>query len=231
MKKLAGWFCGFLVFFGVLLSYMAFEEWKVNRDVAGTQPTPVALRQLETGERPRTGFLELGPHWRLYGLAVYSFRAEEGQTEAGGSEKVEHAYYPIVSDEHPYVKGFPRGGSEGKAVSSGEDSPDDFAVLVRTERFDTVNDIPKAFQQSPSMRGMVVGSIVSLSEDEKKLISESFPAADMSRLMIFEEGRLPTPKEGIQTIFMIGLGLFLLGGLGLYGLFGRKSPPPKSPQD
>lgn len=202
---------------------MAFEEWKVNRDVSNTQPTPVTVRQLETGERPRTGFLEFGPHWRLYGLAVYSFRAEEGQTQAAGSEKVEHAYYPVVSEEHPYVKGFPQGESEGKEVAQTEDIPDDFAVLIRTERFGTVNDIPRAFQHSPSMRGMVVGSIISLTDDEKKLISESFPKADLSRLMIFEEGRLPTPKEGIQTVFMIGLGLLLLGGLGLYGLFGRKS--------
>ncbi len=98
-------------------------------------------------------------------------------------------------------------------------APDNFAVLVKTKRFNTVGDIPREMDFAQEVRGMVVNEVDPLSADEKHLLSQGFPGTDFSKVLILEENREPASPGKYLGFFGGGIALLLLG-VGL--LVGRK---------
>jgi len=99
-----------------------------------------------------------------------------------------------------------------------DSSLDNFRVIVKTSRFDTMRDIPEeSLAQEDRVSGLVVNQISSLGRQERDLLRESFPELDFDKLIILAEGREPSsPSQSFGM--MSGGGVLLLFGLGL-GLF------------
>ena len=85
----------------------------------------------------------------------------------------------------------------------------DFKVLVKTTRYYRVSDLPRGIQVSPSMEGLLINRITNLSFDEQRLIHESYPQAQLSAILIFEEGR--KPSRPIQIFLLFGGGTLAIG--------------------
>lgn len=207
-----------LIVIGGFVAFMGFEEFKVSSG-ASAEPVDVELASLEKGGELPNVHARITKHIAVYAGSVYEY--EQGKYESGppgAGSKVNHCYYPILSAEHPFI--------EALANDNPDADLDNFAVIIKTERFATVGSIPDGFDAVESIQGLVVNRITSLDSEEQDLVRQSFPNVDLNKLLILEDGRAPASiaKSGGM---MAGGGLLSLVGLGLlFGIGGRKEEAP-----
>ena len=169
-----------MVVIGGVVAFIGFEEFKVSQGTS-TEPESVSLADLEKGTAPDNAHLQIGEHIALYGTAVYEYEQSKYESgEPGPNAKVNHCYYPIFSHEHPMLASEEPGGSTG-----------DFAVLVKTKEFRTVGSIPDGFAEVASIKGLVINKISSLDSEEKSLVNQSFPGANLDKGLMLEQNRTP----------------------------------------
>lgn len=199
-----GRFALIMIIAGGALGFWGFQEYRVG---VKSSPTPekVRLADIEAGKIPDNNFLEIGPHVRMYSELVYrySYKRGESSTVTNGTT-VDYTYYPIAT-----------------AVGSGR-----FSVLVKTKAYRNVGSLPQIRNANfPSITGLVISEIESLKSDEEKLIHESFPGVDLSKILILEENRKPKP---VMVSLGIAVGGVLLMALGIFIVVrGSKTSSPK----
>lgn len=201
-----------LLILGGVGFYKGVQELNV-RLASGRTPLNVELLELESGMIPETYFLEIGSHWAVYDALIYSYN--EGQRNDSSDElKLNYAFYPVISDQHPYNVAIDKLLEE-----YGNNVPEklipefrNFTVLVKTKRFKTVGDIPANWDYMESIEGLVINRLGKLESDEKALILDIFPALDLDTVLILEEGR-SVSSIGLLILYFAGGGLFILGGL------------------
>ena len=177
-----------LIVIGGVVAFMGFEEFKVSSG-ASAEPVDVELATLEQGGELPNVHARITGHIAVYGGSVYEY--EQGQNAGGApgvGAKVNHCYYPILSIEHPFIQ----------AVASDNENADfdNFAVIVKTDRFKTVGAIPDGIDAVDSIQGLVVNRITSLDSEEKDLVRQSFPGVNLDKLLILEDGRAPRRSPG-----------------------------------
>jgi hypothetical protein len=124
-------------------------------------------------------------------------------------------YYPIISESHPF---FIQLGSLTAEYGDIDNIPDNlwpdidnFSVLVKTVDFNTVGDIPDTWIYEDEIQGVVINQIESLDSDEKKLLWESFPTADLNNVLILDKGREPSLTFLPHLMIIGGVVLIFLG--------------------
>ena len=198
-----------LLFGGIMLAYFGIQEARVS---SGTtmEPVKVELAELENGTTPTNGHVLVGGHVADYAGCVYEYEEE--------TQKVTHAYYPIISDDHPFFEKLGKLYEKYPDINEAPESEfpqiDDFRVLVKTKRFKTQNAIPDGLGDESKLQGLVINLVESISREEKKMIQESFPALNFDKVLIVQEGRKPSSQ-------MVSLGM--IGGGGLLSLLGLGS--------
>jgi hypothetical protein len=226
-----------LIVIGAGIAYLGHQEIQVS-DGASERPQQVKLEELEAGQVPDNTHLEIAPHWRMDRELVFRYETKKGETgDPPPTAKVKYAYYPIVSDSHPYIRKMRNletlYGSVEAIPAEQLPAVDDFAVLVKTRRYRTVGALPEpAWSEGEAVRGLVVNRINELRPDERELLAESFPKLSFGRIVILEEGRQPASAAYAFGLLAGGAGLGL-AGLGLMVL-GRRKPTgeaqPAAPQ-
>lgn len=222
-----------IVVVGLVMAFFGIQEFRVSRGTT-SEPLVADLTKLEGGEALTNNHIRLGKHFAYYPGTVYSYRQSKySSAEPTGSTSISYCYYPVVSTDHAFVKTLAdlllaeRQGEEGgagEAVQPADETlPDlrDFTVLVKTKRFDTINAIPESFAIDESIQGLVINRIESLSSEEKKLLHESFPGANLEKVLILEDGRKPASLFksiglilGGLAVSLVGVGLFFVGRSG-----------------
>lgn len=204
---------GVMVFFGV-------QELRVSSGTTA-DPAEVDLAELEREKTIDNNHIKVGDHVALYFVSVYEYQTTESATgDPGPGTKVTLCYYPIISPEHPFIEGLARLEEEYGGLENVPDSvpgPDinDFAVLVKTKRFDTVGSIPDEFRDESSVQGLVINRIASLDSEEKKLIKDNFPTINLDEVLILQEGRQPASSAKSMGL-TLGGGLLALVGVALF---------------
>ncbi len=204
-----------IILVGVGIGIAGHDEYKL-RSLASDEPVAVELADLEAGETLSSIYVQLGHHWKVWDELIYSIRLKEGEEETRQT-RVSYAYYPLVSEGHPHSQAFnhvPAGYASWDEVPPDQFPVlEDFAVLVRTTRFEHVGDLPSNGQwtQADVMTGMVVNEVRSFAEDERSLLRRSYKGLDPDRVWIFEEGREPRSMAYCFGVMAVGAGLVLLG--------------------
>lgn len=98
---------------------------------------------------------------------------------------------------------------EAERAKVPEPVPNDFHVIVVSDEVSSDAALAK-LADAPTLQGIVVNEIESLSSEEKKLLKQSYPGVDLDKCWILEHKREP---KGMMTI-----ALFALAGLGAIGL-------------
>ena len=206
-----------LIAMGAGLGLAGYQEFQVGNG-ASEQAQPVALEEIEAGRIPDNTHLEIGSHWRMYQQLVFRWESESGEatSEPPASAKVEYAYYPIVSDSHPFFSEVRKlAASYGRVDAIPEpEFPvlERFAVLVKTKQFGTVGELPEpAWSKGELVKGLVVNRIHTLSGDERDLIAQGFPKLPLASVLILEEGRQPASAGKAFGLMGGGAGLGLAG--------------------
>ena len=131
------------------------------------------------------------------------------------------AYYPIISDSHPFFMKLTllvaQYGDIDRIPDKAFPNVDNFTVLIKTERFDTVGSIPKDWKEEKSVTGLVINKIKKLDGKERELMNQSFPKVDLDKVLILEEGRTPTSSVAALGMIVGGVVLIIAGLLMLVG--------------
>ncbi|MBT3200184.1 MAG: hypothetical protein HN350_09725 [Phycisphaerales bacterium] len=212
---------GCLAWFGVL-------EHRVGSQ-ASTEPVAVELADLENGSPVPDNNILIGLHHCMYNSSVIEYEYDDdGRSEMRSTSPVNWIWTPLISDKHSYMQGIRKliktHGSL-KKVPKGARWPvvKDFVVLLKSEVYDTVGDIPDGRKTYESVYGLVINQIESLGEDEKRLIRRKFPKIDFDKVLIVEHGRKPLSAALSISIIVGGCVLFLIPVVLFLGRLGGAS--------
>ena len=190
---------GCLIYFGIL-------EYQVGSD-ASADPVDIELVDLEAGEPPPDNHIRIGLHHCMYNSSVIEYEYDDDGNQAmRKSSPVNWTWSPLISDKHPYmqqIRKLRKTYGSLKKVPKGANWPvlKDFAVLLKSELYETVGDIPDGRKPYKSVSGLVINRIESLGDDEKQLIRSKFPKIDFDKILIVEHGRKPSsPATSISII-------------------------------
>jgi len=226
----------------VVLGIYASQELKVSSG-ASASPVPADLAEIEKSGVAPDPHLLMGKHFALYSASVYEYELERGETESTfvpDGTLINFCLYPVISKDHPYHAEL---AEWRRRMRAGEraDEPEireirEVSVLVKTERFEIVGQIPDEAVWENSIQGLVINRIRSLQPDERRLIRDSLPGVDLSRVLILEDGRTPTSTGGSMMLFVLaalcgggGIACFAIGKrLESRGRRGRRGPAPES---
>ena len=204
-------FCVVVMVIGGCLAYFGHLEYRVGSQ-ASAKPVDVELADLEAGKPLPDNHAKIGRHHRIYGSRVYEYETDNG-SQPKPSSPVNWTYYPILSDQHPSIMKMreleQKYGSWKKAPKTEWPRVKDFAVIVKTEYFKTVKDIPSGRKYYESVSGLVINEIEALGDDEKDLIRTEFPKIDFEKVLILEEYRKPTSVP-VSIGLMIGGGVLIV---------------------
>jgi hypothetical protein len=178
--------CGgcLLLLVGIGVFVWGAQEYWVSRG-ATEQPEDMDLAKIEAGERPSQNHIRLGKHLRLYPSLIFATAKSQKDSK---DPPIHYSFYPLISPSHPQLA---KERIEDIAAAGDDPHLKEFTVLVRTEQFKRVGEVPHGPVVENSIQGMVINSISSLSADEAKLIKDSFPNLDTNRLLILEQDRTP----------------------------------------
>ena len=201
----------FIILGGGFLSVNGYQEYIVSSKTKNT-PSATKLVDIEKGNKITNNYLILDEHWAFYSSCVYYYKTSKYDKEVKDSSTVEYAYYPALSIEHPYIiqlgKLEEKYGDLSKVPEGQFPKLENIDVLIKTEKFKTVGDIPAYIDTKKNMTGLVINSINSLNDDEKRLIQESFPKVNFNKVVIIEEGR--EPSSTTSSFAMMGGGVFII---------------------
>jgi hypothetical protein len=209
---------------GGALAFYGYQEHGLATK-ATQEPIAVDLAELETGARPPSLHVEIGPHWKLWDGLIYSYTTrDEEPSEPGPATELDFVYYPLVSEQHPFMvkwQGLLATYGSFDAVPGEEREPlPQVAMLVRSERFARLGDVPtETWEHGDRLHGLLVNDVRSLGPDARQLLRQSFATLDFDRVLILEEGRRPSSPAA--TLGMMGGG-GILSLLGLASFFVRR---------
>ena len=205
--------------FGLLIK--GCSEYNISAR-SGDIPAEIRLSSLEKGEETDDIYLKFDEHWRIFPASVYEYETYRGgEQKPTNYSKVNYVYYPIISGEHNYLSSLmkvsQKYGEIHKIPENEMPRIKDFRILVKTDRFEFIDEIPSEWKHSPSIEGIAIGTAQSeLSNPEKQLVYKMFPSANLYKMLVLDENRKPISK--IYSILMI-LGGLCLGAYMLFMLF------------
>jgi hypothetical protein len=180
----------------------------------GASPAPVAadLAGLESGAALPNIHIELGEHYKIFPASYFWFETYSGavgSTPSRGS-KVKGTYVPLISPSNPYAVALKSLTEKYGALANipASEVPDlkHFAVLLCTDRYSRVSDIPEHVEQGKTVKGLV-NRLEGLGRKERALVTQNCPGVDPAKLIILTENAEPSGSLKVM--------LFLGGGVGL----------------
>jgi hypothetical protein len=218
-----------LIVIGVILIINGYMEYTAAQGTSST-PKQIELNTLEQGATLMNNYVIIGPHWRLYPAAVYHYTIPKSATSQDPKPEytVAGTYYPIISDQHPFMvqlRSLAEKYGAAEAIPNSEvPNLTDFTVLVKTFEFPTIGAIPNEISKADKVEGLVINRIAMLNSKEKELIAQNFPQLDFSKIYVVEAGRKPTSTSQAVSMMVGGLGLILISAVVGFILYRR----PKS---
>lgn len=206
-----------VVVVGGIAAFYGIQELRVSHG-ASTEAVEVDLATLEAGDALPDSHIRLGPHIALYPMCYYEYRkGKHEHGEPGPGTSLTCTYYPVISNEHSFLQAF-------QAWNESLESADDqsaiqpppaigqFAVLVKSDEFSILGEIPDDFGSVPSVQGLVINTIESLDDEETNLLRQNFPGLDVEQVLILEKDRQPAGL-GKSLGAIVGGGVISLAGV------------------
>ncbi|MCA9044513.1 MAG: hypothetical protein KDA69_09340 [Planctomycetaceae bacterium] len=187
-----------LIIGGIALGIYSFQEMRAGTG-ASADPVAVELADLEAGTPAPDKHLQVGDHIALYHGTFYQWEQQNNEPENGGS-RVTKAYYPIISPTHPYAEGM-----------DADADLESFAVLVKTNRFSTIGEIPDMPGPVQSISGLTRPASVALESDFQDLLRSDYPGINLDQILVLEDGRQPT-SVALGIIMMLASAALIAAG-------------------
>ena len=208
---------------GIFVIVHGCDELKLTRH-STPEPVKVELAQIESGKRPESAHITVGDHWSVYSRAIYSYTRDKSETgKPGQGTRVTHAFYPVISEDHPFWKELHRleqqFGSFDKIPQDQRPKLDTCSMLIKTERFPTIGSIPGEWKKEGALTGLVINEVSPLDTQERDLVRHGFPSFDPDKVLVLEDNRHPHSYLYSLAMFVLGPVLMVLAA----GIFMRRS--------
>lgn len=200
------------IIIGACLIWFGAQEYRVGRK-SSPEPVPVELADIEAGKPLPDNHIRIGLHHHMFAGAVIEYESKDGRLTS--SAKVNWTYTPLISDTHPYmqkIRQLEEKYGSLKKVPKNADWPalGKFVVLVKSEAYKTVKEIPRKRTPYKSVTGLVVNLVDPLDDKAKRLIRKAIPNIDFDKVLVVEHGRKPTSVAGSIGFVTAGALLALL---------------------
>ncbi|MEM7263246.1 MAG: hypothetical protein AAF488_14745 [Planctomycetota bacterium] len=199
------WF--FLLVGGLILLVMGLREYDL---AVGASAESVAqkLEDLEKGEEATNVHVSIGEHIELYSSSIYEYRsADDDEAGLKPEDTISSMYIPILSKAHPEAQRV-----LDEAFSETPTAPKSFRVLVKAERFKSIDQIPANAAERGGVKGLILNRISPLDSQDRQIIRREFPGVDLDELLVLEEGRTPmAPSTAVGLV--VGGGVLMILGL------------------
>lgn len=183
----------FLLIIGAALFYWGFQEYRVAEGTTA-QPADADLAAVEGGQPLPQNHVRFGPHIRLHFAAIYAIDAKDkGSKDA----TVKYTLYPLISQGNPLLAALDK-DADGPVANHVT-----FKVLVKTDEFKTVAQIPQTASPSEQITGLIINRIRPLEADEAALIRKDYPLVKPEEILVLEVNRKPA-SLAFSFAFMIG---------------------------
>ena len=147
-------------------------------------------------------------------LCEFSFVYE---SKEGQSDRYERVWVPAVPLEGEYHRQLRQHVEEkGAAAAADLPMPRDLRVVVKSGRVHNDAEL-EALAMGDTLEGMVVNRISGLGGEERKILQDSYPGVDFSKVYILEHGRTPAGfgktaglLGGGAALVLVPVGLFVL---------------------
>lgn len=192
---------------GFFLLIKGCDERKLSS--SGGEPIERSFAQLEDGELPDSDYVRFTEGVAIYSLGILKI-SKDGSFPSP-DDSVKWFYYPVISPDHNDLEGV----TEFLEDTSGKRRNyrvQGLQVLVKTDQYDTVGDLPVGMEEMAAIEGTVINKISPLGLEESQLLEKSFPRVASGKVLVLELGREPSGFFGYALYFLGGLLLFLASG-------------------
>ena len=204
----------FIILGGGFLSLNGYLQYLASNKIQNT-PNATKLIDIEKANKITNNYLMLGEHWAFYSSSVYYDSTSKYGRNVKDSTRVDHAYYPALSIEHPYMIKLGKLEEQYGDLSNVPEGQfpklENIHVLIKTEKFKTLGEIPAYIHSKKNMKNLIVNSTNSFNDDEKRLIKKSFPKVNFDKLVIIQEGREPSSMTSSFTMMGGGVLIIFIG--------------------
>lgn len=192
---------------GFFLLLKGCDERKLSSS-SSSDPLERSFAQLEAGEVPDSDYVRLTDGVAIYSLGI--LHLSKAEMLPGPDASLKWFYYPVLSPEHDDVEGLKEyledpGTRKNYRVQG-------LQVLVKTDQYDTVGDLPVGMEEIAAFEGTVINKISPLGLEESQLLQRSFPRVASGKVLVLELGREPSGFFGYALYFGGGILLFLASG-------------------
>lgn len=203
---------------GAVLAFKGFQEWRLTQN-SQAEATYVELAELEAGLEPDNAHLVIGPHWMVSEGCVFNYETSTFSDELTPSSRLNHAYFPLISETHPYNVAIDHLYATYGDLNAVPDDQwpafENFRVLLKTTAYPTYGDLPEYWVQAEGVQGLVINRVKQLDGEETALLLESYPDVDLEQLLVLEAGRKPIGSV-VGYAMMGGGAVLALGGIALF---------------
>ena len=138
----------FLGVTGLVLLGVGIAEIRIATRTA-TEPEAIRVQELEGGKLPTQPYVRLDAHYAVFESTVYEHKRE----------RIKDLIYPVVSEQHPWSLAWQRlqeKYSSPDQIPTGEiPALEPIRVLMLSDRFDKVDDIPDSGRDEPAAEGIL----------------------------------------------------------------------------
>jgi hypothetical protein len=137
---------------------------------------------------------------------VFSYTGLPFTGEPSPGTSIKETFVPAISETHPYIESLRRletmYGSLDKVPRSVRfPEVGTYSLIVRTEAFRTVGEIPDGIEHHDEAAGLIRNKIEPLFPDERELLTKANPELDAESVLVLDSGReLPSPRGSYVTI-------------------------------
>ena len=180
---------------GGVLFFIGWQEWRLGTK-AKAQPQVISAADLAARGPGANAHIILTDFAPSSGAYVYQANKGVGGSVQGRWQKV---WVPAVA-----------GGVSPFGMQPGGLLGNDIRIILKTTKAGDENEL-RGIVLQPRLQGLVVNEIETMSGDEKKKLSESYPGVDFTRCWILEIGREPAGVPKVLGLMGGGGMLFLAG--------------------
>ena len=153
----------------------------------------------------------MGEHVALFPYAIHMYEVSEDDKNKPIDENstLKMTYYPVLSTLHPFMERLTylqnKYGDLEKAPSELIGTPEHFSVLVKTDRFANMTDVPEGLVFEGGIQGLIYLGREELPRGVKQHFRKYFPKVNLETVVLLADGQRPLPVPLCYFIIFAGI--------------------------
>lgn len=179
------------IIIGVLIVISGFSSLDTVNHTK-EKPNEINLASIKSIQSLDNAHIKVRWHTALYDSLFYEYSEKKNNKDKkpDSSTRLNSVFYPIVVNS-----------KKRKNI----------LVLVKTNRFEYLADIPKRNRKEAGVTGIIKEASISMGGKEQQFIIDNFPGLKLDKLLVLKEGEKPPKFAAVILTIVVGISLLLFG--------------------